>query len=81
MTGYYDIVLGIIPVALLGISGALSSAGVTTTSAVTIAAGVGVLIVGHALFVNAPVGSESPSSPMTGDESTQSSQVGPVNAD
>lgn len=80
MTGYYDLVLGLIPLTLLGLSGSLSLAGVTTTSAVTVAAGVGLLIVGHALFVNAPVGRETGARAATDDESA-SPQVGPINAD
>ena len=82
MTGYYDFVLGIIPVALFGISGALSLAGMTMTTAVTVAAGIGLLIVGHALFVNAPVGVDAQSrSVATDDSASQSSQMNPVNAD
>lgn len=81
MTGYYDLVLGLIPVTLLGVSGTLSFAGVSLTSAVTVAAAVGVLIVAHALFVNAPVGSEAPSPGRAADDASPSPQVGPVNAD
>jgi len=80
MTGYYDLVLGLIPLTLLGLSGSLSLAGVTMTSAVTVAATVGLLIVGHALFVNAPVGQE-PAAPAATDDASASPQVGPVNAD
>ncbi len=79
MTGYYDLVLGLIPLTLFGLSGSLSLAGVTTTSAVTVAAAVGLLIVGHALFVNAPVGQET--APAATDNGSTSAQVGPVNAD
>jgi len=80
MTGYYDLVLGLIPLTLLGLSGSLSLAGVTMTSAVTVAAAVGLLIVGHALFVNAPVGQDAGAAAAT-DNSSTSPQVGPVNAD
>jgi len=79
MTGYYDLVLGLIPLTLLGLSGSLSMAGVTITSAVTVAATVGLLIVGHALFVNAPVGQEATAP--AADDASASPQVGPVNAD
>ncbi|WP_254543926.1 hypothetical protein [Halomarina pelagica] len=54
MTGYYDVVLGVIPVALAGISGTLALAGVELTMAVPIAALVAVAVMGHAMFVNAP---------------------------
>lgn len=54
MTGYYDIVLGLIPLALAGISGALILAGIAPTVAVPAAATVAVGLVGHAMFVRAP---------------------------
>ncbi|SNZ03968.1 hypothetical protein SAMN06269185_0415 [Natronoarchaeum philippinense] len=81
MTGYYDLVLGLIPLVLFGVSGTLSLAGVTLTSAATVAAAVGLLIVGHALFVNEPVAPESNVPTGAADETPQSSTVGPVNAD
>ena len=63
MTGYYDIVLGLIPLALAGITGALSVAGLALTTAVPLASVVALGLVGHAMFVNAPVDTpaESPS--------------------
>jgi hypothetical protein len=59
MAGYYDYVLGAIPLALFGISGSLTFAGLSLTTAVPLAASVAVLLIGHALFVNAPVSSVS----------------------
>ena len=58
MTRYYDVVLGLIPVALLGITAALTVVGVSLTSAVPIAALVAIGLIGHAMFVNAPVATE-----------------------
>jgi len=58
MTGYYDLVLGLIPVALLGLTAALTAAGLGLTTAVPIAASVPVALIGHAMFVNAPVSTE-----------------------
>lgn len=55
MTGYYDIVLGLIPASFVGIAGLLLAVGLTTTAAVSVASLVGVGLVGHAMFVNAPV--------------------------
>jgi hypothetical protein len=55
MTGYYDYVLGFIPLALLSVSGVLTFAGLPTTTAVALGAGVAFLAVAHALFVNGPV--------------------------
>ena len=54
MTGYYDIVLGLIPVALLGITAALSLVGLSLTAAVPVGAFVAMAIIGHAMFVNTP---------------------------
>ena len=54
MTGYYDYILGLIPLALLGITGTLVVAGLQLTTAVPMAAGVSALLTGHALFVNGP---------------------------
>jgi hypothetical protein len=54
MTGYYDIVLGLIPVALLGITAALTVVGISLTAAVPIGSLVAMAIIGHAMFVNTP---------------------------
>jgi hypothetical protein len=61
MTGYYDIVLGLIPLSLAGISGVLTVAGLELTTAVPLASLVAVALIGHAMFVNAPVSSSPPS--------------------
>lgn len=55
MTGYYDIVLGLIPLAMAGITGSLMLAGVTLTLAIPLASVVAVGLIGHAMFVRAPV--------------------------
>lgn len=55
MTGYYDLVLGLIPLAFLGLTGTLTVGGFTLTTAVTVASLVAIAVVAHALFVNAPV--------------------------
>ncbi|WP_101297911.1 hypothetical protein [Halegenticoccus soli] len=66
MTGYYDYVLGLIPLALLGITTMLSVVGFPLTTAVPVAASVSGLVIGHALFVNGPVDSSTPAtSPKT----------------
>lgn len=62
MTGYYDLVLGLIPLALAGISGALVAAGVPLTTAIPIAGVVAVALIGHALFVRGPVETTTPPS-------------------
>jgi hypothetical protein len=60
MTGYYDAVLGLIPLALLGVSGLFVFAGVDLTTAVPLGATVSAGFIGHAMFVRAPVDPESP---------------------
>ncbi len=54
MPEYYDYVLGLIPLALVGVSGALSLGGLGRTPAVSAGGLLAVGLVGHALFVNAP---------------------------
>ncbi|MFC7080776.1 hypothetical protein [Halorussus caseinilyticus] len=55
MTGYYDLILGLIPLSLIGVTAALSVVGFSITSAVPLAASIPVALIGHALFVNSPV--------------------------
>jgi hypothetical protein len=59
MASYYDLVLGLIPLALGGIVVALTGAGLALTTAVSLASAVTVGLIGHALFVNGPVGPPS----------------------
>jgi hypothetical protein len=60
MPGYYDIVLGLIPLALVGVSGALTAAGVAVTVAIPIAGLVAVGLIGHAVFVRTPGDAPTP---------------------
>ena len=55
MTGYYDLVLGLIPVTLAGITGVLFLAGFALTTAIPLASIVSVGLIGHAMFVRTPV--------------------------
>jgi L-alanine-DL-glutamate epimerase-like enolase superfamily enzyme len=57
MTGYYDLVLGLIPLALGGITALLSVFGLALTTAIPVASVVAVGLIGHAMFVNGPVDS------------------------
>jgi len=54
MVQYYDYVLGVIPLVLVGLTALLTLIGVELTAAITVGAGVAALIIGHALFVNMP---------------------------
>lgn len=54
MAGYYDVVLGLIPLTLAGISGVLSLAGMALSVAIPIAGLVSIALIGHAMFVRTP---------------------------
>ncbi|WP_049934554.1 hypothetical protein [Halalkalicoccus jeotgali] len=54
MTNYYDLILVLIPIALLGIGGTLVGVGLPLPIAVPAAASVAIGLIGHALFVNDP---------------------------
>jgi len=74
MMGYYDYVLALIPVALAGVAGLLTLAGLSVTLAIPaggVAAGV---VMYHAMFVSAP-GGEAAAGTAAADSR------GPVNAD
>ncbi|WP_276271466.1 hypothetical protein [Haloarcula litorea] len=73
MTGYYDIVLGLIPLAMAGITGVLSISGFALTTAIPMASVVAVGLIGHAMFVRAPV---DPTPEVPGhDDSVQSDTI------
>ena len=72
MAGYYDLVLGLIPLVLVGLSGGLALAGFEWSVALVTGSLLAVGLVGHAMFVRAP-GSQSPE--------RQSPSVGPASAD
>lgn len=63
MTGYYDLVLVLIPVALLGITAALVVVGLSVTAAVPAGSLVAMVLIGHAMFVNAPA--DTPDEPQS----------------
>lgn len=76
MTGYYDLILGLIPLSLIGVTAALSVVGFSVTSAVPLAATVPVALIGHALFVNSPV--DDAQSPSDTVESSSSASFDPA---
>jgi len=55
MASYYDVVLGLIPLALLVVAGLATVAGLDLTTAIPLGAGVSIAVMGHAMFVNGPV--------------------------
>lgn len=55
MDRYYDLVLVLIPLALVGVGGLLLLAGVRRPVAVSVAGTAAIGLIGHAIFVNGPV--------------------------
>ncbi|MFB6166597.1 MAG: hypothetical protein ABEJ31_15670 [Haloarculaceae archaeon] len=78
MTGYYDIILGLIPVSLAGISAVLVATGLGITTAVPLASLVAVGLIGHAMFVNAPV--DAPAGQQSSN-ATSATDAAPFSAD
>ena len=65
MAGYYDYILGLIPLTAVSVAGLLALAGVSLSIAIPVGAGLTVPLVGHALFVRAPVSSGQSPAPET----------------
>ena len=59
MTGYYDYVLGLIPVALIGVTAVLSLIGLSVTSALPVGAVAAATVMAHAMFVRNPVAGDA----------------------
>jgi hypothetical protein len=60
MTGYYDCVLGLIPVALVGVTASLTLVGLSVTSALPFGAVAAGTVMAHAMFVRSPVAGDAP---------------------
>ena len=60
MALYYDLVLGLIPLALGGITTVLAVLGVSLSLAVPFAAAVAVALIGHGMFVRSPGATPAP---------------------
>lgn len=71
MAGYYDLVLGVIPLSLAGLTALLLVGGASLSVAVPLASVVTVGVMGHAMFVNGPA-APGPAEPADGDSSTAS---------
>lgn len=59
MMDYYDVILGLIPLTVAGVTGALTIVGVSLSAAVAVGAVLTVPLLGHAMFVNAPISTRS----------------------
>ena len=63
MAEYYDYVLGLIPLTAVSVAGLLAFVGTSLSVAVPAGAGLTLPVIGHALFVRAPV--PRPAQPQT----------------
>lgn len=54
MVGYYDVVLGLIPISLAGLTALLLTGGLSLSLAVPLASTAAIGLMGHAMFVNGP---------------------------
>jgi hypothetical protein len=64
MAGYYDYVLALIPLSMLAVAGLLTLGGWSLLTAAPAGAGVSALVIGHALFVRAPVDTVADEAPV-----------------
>jgi len=61
MAEYYDYVLAAMPLTVLTVAGVLALAGISLSLAIPAGAGASLPLVGHALFVRAPIPAAEPS--------------------
>lgn len=61
MTGYYDLLLALLPASLFGLSGVLYAVGVGLVPALTLGGLVATGLTAHGLFVNEPAAEPGPS--------------------
>ena len=54
MAGYYDVVLGLIPLSLAGLTALFLTTGLSLSVAIPLASTAAIGLMGHAMFVNAP---------------------------
>lgn len=60
MASYYDFVLGLIPLSLAGLTALFLVTGLSMSLSVPLASTVAVGLMGHAMFVRAPVSAPTP---------------------
>jgi hypothetical protein len=75
MAHYYDLVLGLIPLALGGVTAVLAAVGVSLTLAVPIAASVAVALIGHSMFVRTPGAPSAPQSSSPAVDATPETRI------
>lgn len=72
MVGYYDVVLGLIPLSLAGLTALFLTGGLSLALSVPLASMAAIGLMAHAMFVNAPV---------TGDTTDGTGRRTPTGAD
>lgn len=80
MADYYDVVLGLIPLSVAVISAALVGLGAALPLAVSAGALSAVVLIGHAMFVRAPVGKTAARGRSNQTSDSSYSEQSPVNA-
>lgn len=68
MADYYDLVLALIPLSIVGIVGPMLVLGISATEATVAGFAVAVVLVGHALFVRSPTVRHATALETTGDD-------------
>jgi hypothetical protein len=76
MTGYYDYVLGLIPVALIGVTASLTLVGLSVISALPFGAVAAGTVMAHAMFVRNPVAIDAPAERSFDGDAGERSAVG-----
>ena len=78
MAGYYDIVLGLIPLSLVGLTALFLTTGLSLSVAVPLASTAAIGLMCHAMFVNAPaVGTGGTDDPVADPAAADSATSGP----
>lgn len=67
MAGYFDYVLGLIPLILFGTTGGLLAVGLSLSLAASVGGALSAVLVGHAMFVRAPRDTPTPANVGTAD--------------
>ncbi|SFH47315.1 hypothetical protein SAMN04488066_10530 [Halorubrum aquaticum] len=78
MSRYYDYVLGLIPAALIGVTAFLNLVGLSLTAAVPVGAGIALALMGHAMFVRAPLGDATRAATRSPSGTASPSDTGPL---
>lgn len=77
MASYYDYILGLIPLAMGGVSAALAIAGFSLTTAIVAGSLIAIGLIGHGMFFRTPMDSSAEPAPHTSTRPTDGRDIGP----